>query len=233
MPDYLDEDPELRGQKYYCVSFLSPEEVIRNKHVHFFNKFTSAFSADVSTLFKNIQETCSDNKAVVDMVNALKQRHDYIFTPDALAEEFQQYTSTHSATLEKEYLEANNFQTTVRGIKVRGSYETLKEAQNRAEMIKKFDKNFNVYVAQVGCWCPWSPNPEEIENVEYSETQMNTLMKKYKENQIEKDEHFRARRDELVAQASASGAANALSALDISDALNAPDPSAASDGGAE
>lgn len=223
--DYLDEDPELRGQKYVCLSFLSPEEVIQEKNVYFFNKFLASFSDGISNLFENIKNSEINNISPADMANALKQRHDYLFSANALSEEFQQFKSLNSESLEKEYLEVNNFQTTIRGIKVRGSYETLKEAQNRAEMIKKFDKNFNVYVAQVGCWCPWSPNPDEIENVEYSESQMNTLMKKYKENQVEKDEHFRARRDQLVAEASAAGQANASNAFDASDASNASNAS--------
>ena len=39
--DYLEEDPELRGQKYCCLSFLSPEKILENKEVFRFNKFTT------------------------------------------------------------------------------------------------------------------------------------------------------------------------------------------------
>ena len=46
---------------------------------------------------------------------------------------------------------------------------------------------------------------------------MNTLMKKYKENQIEKEEHFKARRDQLIAEASAAGQRNASSNISNND----------------
>jgi hypothetical protein len=157
------------------------------------------------------------------MVDALKQRHDYIFDAKSLGEEYEFFMQENAEKLESEYLEANDFQTSIRGIKVRGTYDTYKEAQMRGEAIKKFDKNFNVYVAQVGCWCPWSPHPEHIENVEYSETQMNTLMKKYKENQEEKNHHFRMRRDDMIykmEQLNASNASNASNAANAANAAN-------------
>jgi hypothetical protein len=34
------------------------------------------------------------------------------------------------------------------------------------------DNKFNVYV-QGGCWCPWSPNPDDITDQEYAETNLN------------------------------------------------------------
>jgi hypothetical protein len=53
----------------------------------------------------------------------------------------------------------------------------------------------------VGCWCPWSPNPEDLENQEYSETQLNTIMKKYKENQENRDVFYTERKDEKIRKA--------------------------------
>ena len=41
--DYLEEDPEIRGQKYCCVSFISPEKVLDDKKVFTFTKFTENF----------------------------------------------------------------------------------------------------------------------------------------------------------------------------------------------
>ena len=85
----------------------------------------------------------------------------------------------------------------MRGIKVRGSYETLPEAQNRAKQVQKFDKKFNVYVAQVGCWCPWDPNPDALES-EFADTKLNTLMKKYNENQAAKDTLYEQRKEKMT-----------------------------------
>jgi hypothetical protein len=198
--DYLEEDPEIRGQRYVCLSFLSPEEVIQRKEIVFFGKFLAPFGAELNTLFDNIKAKFDGNQEVVEMVAGLRHRYDYLFDAKALGEEYEYYKQKNSETLEKEYLEANDFQTSIRGIKVRGAYDTVPEARNRAEFLKKRDPAFDVYVGQVGCWCPWSANPEDIADAEYSEAALNTLMKKYKENQQEKEEHFRMRRDEMMKQ---------------------------------
>jgi hypothetical protein len=99
--------------------------------------------------------------------------------------------------LESEYHRDNNFVTSIRGIKVRGVFDTIEEAKNRSEFIKKIDNKFNIYIAQMGCWCPWSPNPDCLENQEYAETQLNTLMKEYKKNMTDKDVIFENRKTSL------------------------------------
>lgn len=196
--DYLEQDPALRGQKYTCVSFISPEDVIRNKEIYFFNKYINFFSNDLTQFFSNLKEKFTNDSHIVNMVQGLEERYSYLFDESELQSSFEYFKSSNADTLESEYLEKNNFQTTIRGLKIRGTFDTLVEAQNQALNIKKFDKLFDVYVAEVGCWCPWSPTPEEIQNVEYAETQLNTLMKKYKENQEKKNELYRLRKEELI-----------------------------------
>lgn len=198
--DYLDQDPELRGQKYVCMSFLSPEDVIQQKEVFFFNKYISSFSKDLSELFQNLSDRFKEDSVVVDMISNIKDRYDYVFTADNLQKEYDFWKSTNISTIENEYLEKNNFQTSVRGIKMRGVYETLLEAKNRATSIKRFDPKFDVFVGEVGCWCPWSPYAEDVADQEYAETQLNTLMKKYRENLEIKDEFYRVRMEEMVSK---------------------------------
>jgi hypothetical protein len=36
---FLESDDEIRGQKFICLSFLSPEKVLAKKEIFFFNKF--------------------------------------------------------------------------------------------------------------------------------------------------------------------------------------------------
>jgi hypothetical protein len=199
--DYLDNDPPIRGQNYVCLSFISPEDVIIAKEVYFFRKFTSIFSADVKDLFDNLSEKYKDDQTIVDMFKNLQDRYDYLFDVKKLQESFDFYKAKNSDKLEVEYLEKNNFQTSMRGLKIRGTYETMVEAQKRAEYLKKHDGKFDVYVAQVGCWCPWAPKPLEIQDQEYAETELNTLMKKYQENLEEREEFYKQRTLELKEKA--------------------------------
>jgi hypothetical protein len=196
--DYLEEDPEIRGQKYVCLSFISPEEVIRDKHVYYFKEFLSFLGSDIMQLLNNLSIKFSEDEHVLDMIKGLLDRYDYLGgSPDAIYEQFESFKKQNSDALEQKYNEANKFQTSIRGIKVRGCYESLPEAQNRAKKIQQFDKNFNVYVAQVGCWCPWDPNPDNLDS-EFADTQLNTLMKSYMENQAVKSANFEERKNKLM-----------------------------------
>ena len=195
--DFLAEDAAIRGQNYVCLSFISPEEVIQNKECYIFQHFMKHLSEDVAKMLDNIKEIHKEDKQTVEMVESIKERHDYLFSSEKMDTQYQFYKSLHQNELDTQYLKENDFQTNIRGIKVRGVYDTILEAQNRAKHLQKTDPHFNIVIGQVGCWCPFSPNPEDIENSEYSETELNSLMKKYDENVIEKELHYKQRREEL------------------------------------
>jgi hypothetical protein len=195
--DFLDEDPEIRGQKYVCLSFISPESAIKNKGVFVAQKFLQAVGRDINTMFDNISEKCAKDDAIQDMIKGLRDRFDYINAKgDGIYEEYESFLRKFGEDMDRDYLEQNNFQTSVRGIKVRGTYDTLPEAQNRAKQIQKFDSNFNVYVAQTGCWCPWDPNPDGMQS-EFADSQLNTLMKKYNDNREMKEQLYQLRKGDM------------------------------------
>ena len=192
--DFLDQDPALRGQNYVCLSFLSPEEIIKKKETYFFQVFLKSFSDDMNEFFAKFSE---EYKEKADLIATIKERYRYIFDTEKITDEYQFFLNKNGENLEKEYHAENDFQTSIRGIKVRGVFDTLKEAELRAQVLKRMDGKFHVYVAQVGCWCPWSPNPEDIVDQVYAETHLNTLMKNYKENQEKKDIFFEERKRDL------------------------------------
>jgi hypothetical protein len=44
---FLEADDEIRGQKYVCLSFLTPDRgILRNKSLYFFNKFLEFYAMD-------------------------------------------------------------------------------------------------------------------------------------------------------------------------------------------
>ncbi len=178
--DMLDHDPEIRGQKFVCLSFISPEDVLVSKEPFMFTKFLNFFSNEMTEMFNNMSEYFKDNTNILETINLVRERYSYIGNDSDLQKEFEFFKEKNYDSLEKEFLQRNEFRTSIRGIKVCGSYDTLEEAKLRVEQIRKFDKNFNVYVAEVGCWCPWSPNPNILEDQEYCETSLNSLVKNYR-----------------------------------------------------
>lgn len=193
--DYLDEDKPIRGQNFCLLSFISPEDVLINKEVYYFSKFLGNFGKDMKTLLEGISAKYPDSKELIDTIQT---NHAYIFNEKELNEQFNFFKSVNGNDIEAQFHKDNNFRTTMRGIKVRGVFDTIEEAKNRSELLKRMDNKFNIYIAQVGCWCPWSPNPEALENQEYAETQLNTLMKEYKKNMDDKDVVFEQRKNAHV-----------------------------------
>lgn len=196
--DYLDEDKPIRGQNYVCLSFISPEDVLVDKEVYMFSKFLEGFSSQLDGLLTNLKTKYPDDEA---LINVIKENNSHLFDVKEMQEQYKFYKGLNNYELESEFLKLNNFKTSMRGIKVRGVFDTLKEAQTRAEVLKRMGDKFDIYVGTVGCWCPWSPNPEDLQDQEYSESTLNTLMKKYKENQQSRDELYEKRKQEKLESA--------------------------------
>ena len=209
--DYLDEDKPIRGQNYALVSFLSPEDILKDKEVYYFSKFINNFSKDMKSLLDGIETKYPDSN---DIIKTIRSNHDYIFKSDDLDSQYKFFKDTNSCEIEAEFHRNNNFKTSMRGIKIRGVFDTVDEAKNRSEFIKKYDNKFDIYISQVGCWCPWSPNPNDLSDQEYSETQLNTLMKQYKQNMDNKDELFEQRKASMIQNSKTKSTEDNLAELD-------------------
>lgn len=200
--DYLEVDPELPGQKYVCLSFISPEDVIQNKNTYFLQKFLSSYIAKLKIdsiekffvqLVPQLNKQYSTDIKIQDILPKLEvfvRENGLSFREENVNEEYENYLFKNKQTLEEKYHEENNFQTSMRGLKIRGTYSTRQEAEMRARRLQKQDPSFNVFVGQVGYWLPWDPNPVEVEDQEYAEKELNDLMKNYKENELKKQEFF-------------------------------------------
>jgi hypothetical protein len=123
------------------------------------------------------------------------------FKLTVIQEAYETFLFKNRKKLEDEFFAKNSFRTTVRGLKVRGCYDTYEEAAHRAKTLQKLDPSFNVFVGQVGFWLPWDPTTTEIQNQEFAEDQLNSLMKNYKDNESKKDEFFETQKRERLAGA--------------------------------
>lgn len=68
----------------------------------------------------------------------------------------------------------------LRGLKIRGSFETYNEACIQAKKLQEVDKYFDVFVGEVGKWLPIS---SDAKDEEFGNEQLNNIMKDYKTNQ--------------------------------------------------
>ena len=185
--DFLEVDPKIPGQNFACLSFVSPEKMLKEKEVHFVSKFLEhLFNAD-DQYTVDMKSKMMDNEQKIDYTTIHKFYHDW------------KYSRTEK--LEQEFYENNDFHTTMRGLKVRGVYDTHKEASVRAQVLRRKDPSFNVFVGQVGYWLPWDPECEQVQEQEYQETMLNDLVKKYKENLDNRDNMYEQMKEEQLKKA--------------------------------
>jgi hypothetical protein len=90
---------------------------------------------------------------------------------------------------------------TVCGVKIRGSYSTYEEAKARADFLQKCDQYHNIYIGEVGKWCPFEDNPEKAKDSEYMNKDLNKLMKSYWKQQSDAKEHHEIRKQEMIKKA--------------------------------
>lgn len=187
--DFLETDRQIPGQNYCCMSFVSPTKILKKKQLFLFSEFLKDL-VKVKT-----DESTEQFRERTDLMENIKNgKLDY----ESLNELYDGFVYRDGEVLEKFFYEENEFQTTVQGVKVRGVYDTLKEAEVRAKVLRKRDKNFHVYVGQVGYWLPWDPDPDNITKQEYQESQLNTLVKKYNENKEGRDDLYEQLKNEKL-----------------------------------
>jgi hypothetical protein len=184
--DYLEADPPVRGQNYVCLSFISPEKVLKNKEVFKVTKFLEFLFKDTHTKDENGQVVPSPGQLAREKLIKDPSSINYQFVNEI----YEDWKYNRDEALENDYREANDFITSTRGLKIRGVYESEREAKVRAQVLQRRDPNFNVFVGQVGYWLPWDPSPDNVADQEYGDSALNELVKKYKENIQQRDDHY-------------------------------------------
>lgn len=226
--DFLTEDPDVPGQKYCLLSFLSPENVLKEKKVYFFNQFLTTFEVTLKSQLleeflastvvgineslekkaldaekldlSGVADVCRNSKVQVETVltglQAFMKKNVAELNEDKIKEAYDTYMYSHNEKLEEEFYKKNGFHTTVRGLKVRGVYNSHEEAVARSKKLQRMDTLHNIFVGEIGKWLPWDPEPSRIANNEYADDQLNTLMKKYKENEDAREEFYRDKKEQ-------------------------------------
>lgn len=183
--DYLENDPPLRNQKYFCASFLSPEDVMADCQVFVFSRFLEDLRREVSGMLELVSEALKKPELIeqgLRLVDGIRERHAYLFNDKDMQDQYKLFYQKNHYRLAEEHSRQNNYRTNVRGIKVSGCFATFEEARRYAEKLRSmFPNSPDICVGEVGCWAPWAPSPDYLEDVDYANSELNTLMAKYKD----------------------------------------------------
>jgi hypothetical protein len=187
--------------KNYEINFKTKnlEKFLAKQVLDFNAKLDSEIARLEAAELNDAAELC--RKARIPVGEVLEAYQGYVkenakeITTTKIKEDFDDFMFAHEKRLEDDFHAKNSFQTTVRGLKVRGSYGTQEEASARARKLQRNDPVHNIYVAEVGKWLAWDPSPSNIKDQEYQNDELNTLMKAYKENEEKREEFYKQNPD--------------------------------------
>ena len=140
--DVLDEDAGIAGQKFTCISFLSPDKILEKRETFLFNKFVEQwdftksmnkfgdfinfisykYNLNVETLFQDYNDFCKEEQ---DMLQK-----------NGVSDDFQNFLDNNEEKLSEQFQRDHAFQTSVRGLKSRGQLTTQEEAEQRGGTCK-------------------------------------------------------------------------------------------------
>ena len=74
--------------------------------------------------------------------------------------------------------------TSTSGIKIRGVFDKIDEAQNFAKKLQSYDTLHNIYVGEMGKWLAFNPDPNSkaAGDPEYANEELNKIMKAHMES---------------------------------------------------
>ena len=187
--DLLEEDKPIANQKFVCVSFVSPEKILKQKEIFYFKEFLKTWDFNKSMEkyvqflnFISFKYKLNFDNITQDFQDFIKEEKEQLMKT-SIEDEYKTFLDQNEETIENNFNTQHNFQTSVRGIKVRGVYPTLEEAELRCKMLREIDPSHDVYVGPVGLWMPWEPEAYKTGRVEYMEDELNQLMHEKTKNE--------------------------------------------------
>ncbi len=197
--DLLDEDKPISGQKFVCVSFVSPENILKQKNNFLFEQFLKHFDFSKSVekfrqflSFVSYKYNLDQNTMLADFDDFVKSEQETLRETN-IDDEYKNFLDANEEELDASFGKMHNFQTNTRGLKVRGVYSTQQEAELRCKLLREVDPNHNVYVGPVGMWMPWEPEAYKTGRVEYLEEELNQLMSEKNKNEAVAKREFEKR----------------------------------------
>jgi hypothetical protein len=197
--DLCDEDPPIAGQKFVCMSFVSPEKILKKREVYLFDQFIKQweFSKSMERYFDFIHFIAYKyNLKVEELINDfndfVKEENDKL-KKSGIEDDYKNFMDKQEEKLNEQFNREHAFQTSVRGLKIRGAFPTQDEAEARCKKMREQDPNHDIFVGPVGVWVPWDPDAYKTGRVEHLEEELNALHKEKLKNEEMAKKEFEER----------------------------------------
>lgn len=197
--DLCDEDSPIAGQKFACMSFISPEKNIKKREVYLFDQFIKQweFSKSMERYFEFIhfiayKYNLNVEKLIDDFNEFVKEENDKL-KKSGIEDDYKNFMDKQEEKLSEQFNRDHAFQTSVRGLKIRGVFPTQDEAELKCKKLREQDPNHDILVGPVGIWLPWDPDAYKTGRVEHLEEELNALHKEKLKNEEAAKKEFEER----------------------------------------
>ena len=187
--DLCDEDPTVAGQKFACMSFVSPEKILKKREVFLFDQFIKQweFSKSMERYFEFIhfisyKYNLKVDTLITDFNDFVKEETDKL-KKSGIEDDYKNFMDKQEEKLNEQFSREHAFQTSVRGLKIRGVFPTQEEAEMKSKKLREQDPNHDIFVGPVGIWVPWDPDAYKTGRVEHLEEELNALHKEKMKNE--------------------------------------------------
>jgi len=194
--DVLDEDAGISGQKFTCISFLSPEKILEKRESYLFQQFVQQWDFTKSmTKFGDFVNFIS-YKYNLNVENVMADYNDFCkeeqerLKEGSVSDDYQNFLDKNEERFTETFNRDHAFQTSVRGLKNRGNFPTQEEAEQHCKRLREKDPNHDIFVAPVGIWLPWDPNAYKTGRVEFMEDELNKLHQEKMKNEAKAKDEF-------------------------------------------
>jgi hypothetical protein len=197
--DLCDEDPPVAGQKFACLSFISPDKLLKQRDVFMFEEFLKQwdFKKSMDKFFDFIHFISF--KHGLDVETIMSDYTEFIaeegttLKSQGVEDDYKNFMDKNEEALTLKFQKAHNFQTSVRGLKIRGVFPSQEEAEMKCKKIRDLDPNHDILVGPVGIWLPWDPDAYKTGRIEFMEDELNQLHSEKIKNEEKAKEEFERR----------------------------------------
>jgi len=199
--DLCDEDQPVSGQKFVCLSFVSPENILKKRETYLFEKFVQQW--DMSKSMDKFSEFINfiSFKHNLNVQNLLTEYNEFVKDEEVklkndskvVEDDYKNFIDKNEDRLNLQFNRDNDFQTNVRGVKVRGSFATQEEAERNCKKLRDSDPTHDIFLGEVGKWMAFDPNAYKTGKVEFLEPELNRLHEEKIKNELLAKQEFDTR----------------------------------------
>jgi hypothetical protein len=194
--DLLNEYQVIPSQLYGCYSFVSPEKIIKQKEIFYFEKFVKQwnFTKSVSQFsdflqFISFKYNLKVDNLLEDFKQFVQEEENALKAKDVEGD-FATFLDKNEDKLSELFQKEHGFQTSVRGFVNIGNFPTTEEAEMYAKQVRESVPHHDILVGRNFVWTPLDPDAYKTGRIEFMEDELNQLHHEKLKNEKKAKEDF-------------------------------------------